>query len=200
MPLLTILLAATAAVAGYLAWQLHQARHPGWAPSGSIEVAATEPLTPMQIAGDGVSPAAPDWALAWIEKIRAAGALTVVEEDHVAVRFSGPLFVSGTVLYPDGPLPAIASALKEEPGLQVVVLGHVGGDPVKPGGPYRTGDDLAFARSVAVVNFLRGAGLTADLKAGIGPAPYAESDAQAKARNRAVTLLISRAPASGPAP
>ncbi len=181
---------AMTGVAGFLGRELWAARHPAWRPKGEIEVDLTDPLTPMLIQEDGVVPALPDWAHPWADSLKASGAEMTVDRDSVRVKFNEPLFIAGIMLREDGPIQSAARALAAASGLHILVLGHTSNDALPAGGAYRSLDDLAFARAVAVVHALRAEGVTADLLAGTGPAPFSNDDPAERAKNRTVTLRI----------
>lgn len=186
--ILTLSLVCMTVLASVLAWKLYGPKKKSRLSDAGIEVSVAEPLTPMLIDEAGTQPIT---ALDWTDVLRAPGLRIERREMSTRVIFQQALFLSGTAIDPNAPLQQIAQKLLSVTNdVEIVVLGHTNNDPMRPGGPYRTSDDLSFARAVAVVNYLRAQGVTLNLKAGVGPAPHPNTDASSKARNRTVTMEI----------
>jgi hypothetical protein len=199
VPALVCALVAVSLVAAWLGWRLRAATHPGWRPKGDIEVSAAEPLTPMVIEQGGVAPLSSATASLFAHECAGNGMRVEQRAGSARIVLEQPLFRSAVVFEPAG------LQLLREFGRRLAaatnavtlhVVGHTNNDPVRPGGAYRTSDDLSFARAVAVVHLLREQGVALPMTAGVGPAPFPNTDPASKARNRTVTIEIR--PASRP--
>jgi outer membrane protein OmpA-like peptidoglycan-associated protein len=193
VPVLAIMLAGVSLLAAFFGWHLWKLEHPAWRPKGTIEVSEAEPLTPMLMVEGGAIPMASAAALDFADSLRAPGLLVQRMGGWARVVFQRPLFSSGVVLEPEGArqLEDLARQLSAATHVVAIhVVGHTNNDPVRPNGPYRTSDDLSFARAVAAVNLFRAQGVALEMTAGVGPAPFPNTDPESKARNRTVTIEI----------
>lgn len=146
-----------------------------------------------------VHPPAPEPAL--VLDLEKPGLVTQRDGDDLIIRFERGLFASGRAELSAeavGILRSLGQSLKASPSpLVVSVQGHTDDVPTAPGARFRDNQDLAMARAVAVISFLRReTGLPGQAFSawglGVESAPYPPGEPSARARNRTVVLRIGQ--------
>lgn len=134
-----------------------------------------------------------------LKALEEKGLALLLESNGMAqVKFAAPLFSSRAILAPEGTelltkLGAILSAHGES--WTVVVTGHTDATPMRGSGLYRDNKELGLARAIEVVRYLmREAKVPVTMlsaaTAGADNPPYPGDDAEARRKNRTVTLQI----------
>ena len=164
------------------------------------------PPAQAEIAPAPAAPPAP--SLDWVDGLAQPGVR--VEKLDAAPRlvFDAAIFRARDQLAADAParLAAVAAALAPHAReFRFVVAGHTDNEPMRNSTQFRDNADLGLARARAALDVLRRQGqlpAVALLARGDGEAgaPYPNTDAASKAKNRTVTIEIWPAPQANAAP
>ena len=198
VPALAAALLIALAGCGVLAWKLgHQ---PVPEPVVKIVVPEVKPLEPPPPA-PVVAPAPPprDTRLDWAQGAGRPGIAVEPGADAVRWVFDEPLFKTRDQLRPEAVAllkDAAAAFLPHAADCVLVVAGHTDNDPPRVGGPYRDNIALGYLRALAVADQLRLAGVPPEslrvTSRGDADAPYPNTDAAGRQRNRTATLRFEK--------
>ena len=182
-------------VCAVLAWRV---MHPSPVEPVVIRVPVAAPATVVPPAPVPVTPPR-DTRLDWARSLAVPGMQVDATEARVRLVFDQPVFQTRDQLKAgaDALLRQVAAAFAPHAGgCVLVVAGHTDDDPPRVGGPYRDNVALGYLRALAASDVLRAAGVPpAALRvtsAGDQGAPFPNTDAAGKQRNRTVTLQVER--------
>ncbi len=175
----------------------HEAQVPPPVPPAVEPVAAPVPVS--VVAETRVPPPIPVLDVSELKALESEG-LTLVMESNATVRvvFNAPLFSSRVTLAEEGAglLTKLGVILaKHSAEWEVVVTGHTDAVPLRGNGLYRDNQELGLARAQEVVRYLMRESQVPATRlyaatAGEDNPPYPGDDAEARRKNRTVTLQV----------